>query len=99
VNPIDLLECTVLADRISDDLRTMRIGLKSLRRNWQTSRAGLLPSARAAYSLKVLTEECYLLLSYMATNGGEPSQETPTPHSSRSATSSVILKRDIENRG
>lgn len=86
VNPIDVLEVLELADRISDDLRTMRIGLKCLRKSWRTSRAGLLPAARACSSLVALTVECSALLSFMAASDGEHSPEAPTMHSFASGT-------------
>lgn len=93
-NPIDVLEASALADQISDDLRTMRIGLKCLRKSWRISRAGLLPAARAASSLAALTAECSALLSYMAANDGELSPEVQTMRSFASETYSTISVLD-----
>lgn len=94
VNPIDVLEVCSLVDQVSDDLRTMRIGLKCLRKSWRISRAGLLPAARAASSAAVLMAECSALLSYMAANDGELSPEVQTMRSFASETSSTTSALD-----
>jgi uncharacterized membrane protein len=70
-NPIDVLEVMVMLDEIAEDLRQLRIGVKSLRRTWGTSSVGLSRAVRAASSLAVRTAECSALLSYMAASAGD----------------------------
>lgn len=98
-NPIDVLDVLELADRITDDLRTMRIGLRSLRMTWRTTSAGLYVAERAASSLAVRTAECSALLSYMATSDSELSPEVVTTPSYHSKTLLTRLERDRELLG
>jgi len=73
-NPTDVLQALVLMDDITAELKICRAGLKSLRRSWGTSSAGLLTAARAASSAVVLMEEFSALLSFM---GGNVGVDTP----------------------
>jgi len=94
VNPSDLLDAIVLVDKITDALRTTRVGLRSTRQNWRTSSAGLLTAARAASSLAALTEEYSALLLFMVMNGSEISPEVAKTLSLLSPTYSQSLVID-----
>jgi hypothetical protein len=74
-NPTDVLAAMVLLDEITQDLKTVRVGLKLLRRSWATSSAGLQTAALAAYSASLRTGEFSALLSYMVGSGGEDTLE------------------------
>jgi hypothetical protein len=95
-NPTDVLDVLVLTDEITSDLRTMRIGLKSLRMTWRTTSAGLYVAAVAASSLAARTAECSALLHYMVTSASELSPEVDLTPSSRSATSARKWALDLE---
>jgi hypothetical protein len=91
VSPTDLLEAEVLLDEIRSELRALSRGMKSLRRSYTTSCAGLKPAVRSVASLAAKTEECWLLLSYVAERSGRygpeasPSASTDyTPYSKKS---------------
>jgi hypothetical protein len=85
-NPTDVLLVEALIDDINRDLKTLRAGIKCLRKSWHTSSAGLLTAARAASSLRVRTGECSALLSSMLPRDGELTQEEQKMLSSSSGT-------------